>query len=84
MSEESPKRSIFKVILDASALGINFVLCVVIGVVIGYLIDGLLHSFPLFSIIFLIAGFVAGVKEIFRVVRKADKESGQGSSEEDK
>ncbi|GAQ94640.1 putative F0F1-ATPase subunit Ca2+/Mg2+ transporter [Thermodesulfovibrio aggregans] len=84
MSEESPKKSIFKVILEASALGINFVLCVIIGAVLGYLIDKFVFgkTFPLFSLIFLAAGFVAGVKEIFRFIRKVNKADGQGSNKE--
>ncbi len=84
MSEEASKKSIFKVILEASALGINFVLCVVIGVVMGYLIDKFVGTFPIFSIIFLMAGFAAGVKEIFRFIRKVNKADGQGSNQENK
>ncbi len=84
MSEETPKKSIFKVILEASALGINFVLCVIIGAILGYLIDRFVNTFPIFSLIFLAAGFAAGVKEIFRFVRKVDKEDGQRDSEENK
>ncbi|MEJ5228081.1 AtpZ/AtpI family protein [Thermodesulfovibrio sp.] len=82
MSEERAKKSIFKVILEASALGINFVLCVIIGVVLGYLIDKFLSTFPVFSLIFLLAGFVAGIREIQRFVRKVNREDGQGSNQE--
>lgn len=84
MSEEGTKKSIFKVILEASALGINFVLCVIIGVVMGYLLDKLVSTFPLFSIIFLLAGFAAGVKEIFRFTRKVNMTDGQGSNQKNK
>lgn len=84
MSEEGTKKSIFKVILEASALGINFVLCVIIGVVMGYLLDKLINTFPLFSIIFLMAGFAAGVKEIFRFIRKVNRSDGKGSNQENK
>lgn len=82
MSEDAPKKSIFKVILEASALGINFVLCVIIGAVLGYLIDKLINTFPVFSLIFLAAGFVAGVREIHRFVRKVNREDGQRSNQE--
>jgi ATP synthase protein I len=84
VSEEFPKKSIFKLILEASALGINFVLCVIIGAVLGYLIDNLINTFPIFSLIFLAAGFVAGVKEINRFVRKVNREDGQRSNQENK
>lgn len=82
MSNERQKKTIFKVILEASALGINFVLCVIIGVVLGYLIDKILNTFPLFSLIFLAAGFAAGVREIFRFTRKVNRANGQGSNQE--
>lgn len=84
MSEEKTRKSIFKIILEASALGINFVLCVIIGVVLGYLIDKFINTFPIFSIIFLIAGFVAGVRELNRFVRKMNRADGQGSNQENK
>jgi ATP synthase protein I len=84
MSEEESKKSLFKVILEASALGINFVLCVIIGVVLGYLIDKFVGTFPLFSIIFLMAGFAAGVKEIFRFIRKENMRDGKGSNQENR
>lgn len=84
MSEETPKKSIFKVILEASALGINFVLCVIIGAILGYLIDKFINTFPVFSLIFLAAGFVAGVKEIHRFVRKVNRADGQRSNQENK
>lgn len=84
MSEEGNKKSIFKIILEASTLGIHFVLCVVIGIVIGYLIDKFLTTFPVFSIIFLIAGFVAGVRELNRFVKKINRTDEQGSNQEDK
>jgi len=82
VSEETPKKSIFKVILEASALGINFVLCVIIGAILGYLIDKFINTFPVFSLIFLAAGFVAGVKEIHRFVRKVNRADGQRSNQE--
>lgn len=84
MAEEKRKKSLFKVILEASALGINFVLCVVIGVIIGLAIDNFAGTFPVFFIIFLLAGFVAGVKEVFRFTKKMSKEDGQGSNKENK
>ncbi|GAB6182483.1 AtpZ/AtpI family protein [Thermodesulfovibrio hydrogeniphilus] len=82
MSEDKTKKSIFKIMLEASALGINFVLCVVVGVILGYFLDKLINTFPIFSIIFLMAGFAAGIKEIFRFIRKVNREDGQGSNQE--
>ncbi|MEN2994021.1 MAG: AtpZ/AtpI family protein [Thermodesulfovibrio sp.] len=84
MSEETTKKSIFKVILEASVLGINFVVCVIIGAALGYLIDKFVFvkTFPIFFLIFLAAGFVAGVKEVFRFIKKVNRTDGQGSNKE--
>lgn len=84
MNEEKTKKSFIKGLLEASVLGINFVLCILIGIALGYLIDRFIHSFPLFSIIFLMAGFAAGIKEIFRFIKKTEKAGGQDSNKEDK
>jgi ATP synthase protein I len=84
MEKEKNKKPLFKVLLDASALGINFVLCVLIGVGIGYLIDSFIKTFPLFSLIFLIAGFAAGIREIFRFLKKEEDTDGQGTKQENK
>ncbi|MCS7202938.1 MAG: AtpZ/AtpI family protein [Thermodesulfovibrio sp.] len=82
--EEGSKKSFFKVFIEASALGINFVLCVIIGIGLGYLVDKLVGSFPTFSIIFLAAGFAAGIREIFRYLKKVHGSYGQGSNKKDK
>lgn len=79
-NNEKTKKSLFKAMLEASALGINFVLCVVIGAALGLVIDHFLGIFPISFIIFLLAGFVAGIKEIMRFVRKMNKTDGESSS----
>lgn len=87
MDDEKARKPFIKVLLEASVLGIHFVLCVIIGIALGYLIDNFIHTFPLFSIIFLMAGFAAGIREIFRFIKKAEKAektNGQSGSEENK
>ena len=54
-----------------SAVGLSFVLAVVIGFGIGYLLDSWLGSSPWFSIIFFFLGLAAGVLNVFRTVARA-------------
>jgi F0F1-type ATP synthase assembly protein I len=46
----------------------------IIGLLIGRFLDKKLHTDPIFSIIFLIVGFVAGARQTARVVKLASKE----------
>jgi F0F1-type ATP synthase assembly protein I len=55
----------------ASTVGINIVVSTVIGFAIGYFVlDKIFHTFPLFTIIFLILGIFAGFKYLFKVASK--------------
>ncbi|HIJ60553.1 MAG TPA: AtpZ/AtpI family protein [Nitrospirae bacterium] len=56
--------------LYASSVGIHFVLCTVVGLVMGYLLDKFFSTFPYLSIIFFIIGISAGVKELIRIAKK--------------
>jgi ATP synthase protein I len=46
----------------------------VIGLLIGSFLDKKLNTGPIFTIFFLIIGFVAGARQVANVVRKAQKE----------
>lgn len=46
----------------------------IIGLFIGRFLDGKLHTSPLFMIVFLILGFVAGARQVANVVKKAQED----------
>lgn len=63
---------------QAGILGtIPFLLAVppIAGVLIGKWIDGKVGSTPAFTIVFVILGFVAGVREVVRVLKKANQDA---------
>lgn len=54
----------------------------IIGLLIGRWIDHKLDTDPIFSIAFLIIGFVAGARQVVRVVKLAGKEKAKDTKED--
>lgn len=46
----------------------------IVGFLIGRFIDGKLHTDPIFTIVFLVLGFIAGGRQVARVIKLAGKE----------
>ena len=65
MTEEK-KNSANKAIADGYSLGINLVVSVFVGMGMGYGIDTLTGTKPLFLLIFMVLGFVAGIRMIMK------------------
>lgn len=69
-------KSFFKLLLEASTVGLNIVLATFIGLAMGLGIDKYimpkigLSTFPWFTIIFLLIGIIAGFRELIRMARK--------------
>ena len=65
----------------ALAMELPFILvgCVAIGVLAGrYLLDPFFGTSPLFTLLLLLVGFAAGVREVLRRIPKDEKENGGG------
>jgi ATP synthase protein I len=54
-----------------SAVGIAFVLAVVIGFLIGYLLDSWIGTSPLFTMVFFFFGLAAGILNVVRTAARA-------------
>jgi ATP synthase protein I len=54
-----------------SAVGIAFVLAVVIGFLIGYGLDSWIGTSPLFTIVFFFFGVAAGILNVVRTAARA-------------
>ncbi|MDH5201709.1 MAG: AtpZ/AtpI family protein [Nitrospirota bacterium] len=68
------QKSLFKIVLDASMVGIQLVFATVIGFAIGYLLDTkVFKTFPWLTIIFFILGLVAGFRDLVRMAIKSTK-----------
>lgn len=59
---------------EASSLGINLVVSTFIGLAIGLGLDNLFKTKPLFTIIFLIVGIIAGFVTIFKFINRENKQ----------
>ncbi len=73
------KSDFFRFIGLASTVGINMVVSTFVGFATGYwLLDRHLDTLPWFTIIFTIAGIVAGFLQLFRIAKKAgQREDGE-------
>ncbi|GAB6075846.1 AtpZ/AtpI family protein [Desulfurobacterium crinifex] len=54
-------------------VGVQFALSIIIGVVIGYYLDKWLNTFPWMTIFWLLIGFAAGLKNLYRELKKVAK-----------
>ena len=50
--------------------GLEFSLSVLIGMGIGYILDRWLKTFPIMTILWLVLGFVAGIRSLYRKVNQ--------------
>jgi len=70
------EKPLFKQLLEASTVGIQLVLSTFVGFAIGYFLDKAFKTSPLFTIIFLILGIIAGFRELIRVAKRNDSKKG--------
>jgi len=51
-------------------VGVQFALAVIIGLGIGYYLDSRFDTFPWLTLFWLIIGFLAGLKNVYRALKK--------------
>ena len=61
--------------LSMSSVGLEFGLSVIIGALFGRWLDGQAGSDPWLMILFIVLGFVAGLRGLMRAMTKADREA---------
>jgi ATP synthase protein I len=64
--DKKKKMKSFFGMLEASSLGINLVVSTFIGLGIGLFLDKQFHKSPLFTLVFLILGIIAGFYAVFK------------------
>jgi ATP synthase protein I len=67
------KKDVFSY-LTYSTLGLEMGISLVIGLAIGYYIDRFFGTKPIFLIVFMIFGLAAGMKRVYALWKKAEKE----------
>jgi ATP synthase protein I len=74
-------KPLFKQLLWASTVGLNFVISTVIGGLIGYGLDSAMekwfgvHTEPWLLFVFALLGIIAGFRELLRMATKKENES---------
>ena len=64
--------------LSATSIGLEFGVCVIIGVLFGMWLDSKLGTSPWLMVLFIILGFAAGVRSVMRGVKRAERDEQEG------
>ena len=67
-------RKYIKLLAMVSSMGISMVLALVIAIAIGYYLDKWFQTSPVFFLIFMIFGIVAGFRNIYILMKRAEKD----------
>ncbi len=68
MPQPDDEQQVHNIIADASkgySLALHLVVSTLVGLGIGLLLDKWLHTMPLFLLVFMILGFVAGMRRLY-------------------
>ncbi len=71
-NEESEKKGVF--LGNAFKLGTELIAAVIVGTIIGFILDNWFDTKPLLIIIFFLFGSAAGILNIFRAAKKMQKD----------
>ena len=80
VTDQKPEKSLIGHLLDASSVGIQLVVSTFAGLLIGYGLDRLFHTFPWLTFIFLIIGIISGFRELLKIARKTDRRDNDENS----
>jgi ATP synthase protein I len=67
-------RKYIKLLALASTMGISMVLALVIAIIVGYYLDKWLKTSPVFFLIFMVLGIVAGFRNIYVIMKRTEKD----------
>ncbi|GEM_PF-488940 len=67
--------------LSSSSVGLELGISVIIGVLFGYWLDRKLGTEPWMMLLFLVLGFVAGLRGVLRAVNRADRAAARDQRE---
>jgi len=73
-NEKNDKREVLSDLMTYGTLGIEMGVSLAIGLGIGYALDHWLKTAPIFTIIFMIFGLIAGMKRVYALWKRMEKE----------
>lgn len=77
--EKNSPNPIYRQLFNASSVGVALVSGMLVGGVMGYFLDKWLGTSPWLLFVFLVFGFIAGVKNAIYYMKKAGIEVGKNS-----
>ena len=72
---ENSKREAFRSFLTYGSLGLEMGLSVAIGLGMGYYLDRFFNTSPVLTLVFLVFGIAAGMKRLYQLWKKAEREN---------
>lgn len=72
MQEET--RKYIKLLAMVSTMGLSMVVALVLAIAIGYYLDKWFQTSPVFFLIFMVLGIVAGFRNIYVIMKRAEKD----------
>ncbi len=70
-NQQEDKGAVYKEIINASSVGMAVVAGMLVGGVMGFFLDKWLNTSPWLLFIFLVFGFIAGIKNAIHFIKKA-------------
>jgi ATP synthase protein I len=67
-------RKYIKLLAMVSTMGLSMVLALVIAIAVGYYLDKWFQTSPVFFLIFMVLGIVAGFRNIYILMKRAEKD----------
>ncbi|MFH0786683.1 MAG: AtpZ/AtpI family protein [Pseudomonadota bacterium] len=72
---QTETKKYIRLLATVSTMGISMVLALVIGIAIGYYLDKWFQTkYPWFFLIFMILGIIAGFRNIYVLMKRAEKD----------
>jgi ATP synthase protein I len=72
MQEET--RKYIKLLAIVSTMGISMVLAIVIAIAIGYYLDKWFKTSPIFFLVFMVLGIIAGFRNIYIIMKRTERD----------
>ncbi len=67
-------RKYIKLLAMVSTMGISMALAIVIAIAIGYYLDKWFQTSPVFFLIFMVLGIIAGFRNIYVIMKRTEKD----------
>ena len=73
-NDTNGKKEMFSALMTYGTLGLEMGISLAVGLAIGYFLDGHFKTSPVFTIVFMMFGLAAGMKRLYSLWKKAERE----------